>query len=150
MTLTIRTGDPKSAEGTALLNASHALMTSLYPPEDNYFLSIDGLCVPSITFFIADLNGQAVGCIALANKQTYGEIKSLFVSDTARGSGAGKALMEQLEHNAASQGLTMLKLETGDTLDAAHRLYARHGYAICGPFGEYPEGPHSVFMEKTL
>ena len=31
---------------TALLQASHALMTSLYPAEDNHYLSIDALCRP--------------------------------------------------------------------------------------------------------
>lgn len=150
MTLTTRIGDPKSPEGTALLTASHALMTSLYPPEDNYFLSIDELCVPSITFWIAENDGQAVGCIALANKGDYGEIKSLFVDDAARGLGAGHTLMAALEQGAISQSLRDLKLETGDTLTAAHRLYEKCGYDICGPFGDYTTGPHSVFMQKTL
>jgi putative acetyltransferase len=44
----------------------------------------------------------------------------------------------------------VLRLETGDDLYPAHRLYRRHGFVERGPFGDYAEGPHSVFMEKRL
>ena len=36
------------------------------------------------------------------------------------------------------------------TREAALKLYRRFGYAERGPFGDYAEGPHSVFMEKRL
>jgi len=42
------------------------------------------------------------------------------------------------------------RLETGDTLKAAHRLYEKHGFTFRGPFGEYPDLPESLFMEKRL
>ncbi len=125
-------------------------MTTLYPPEANNFLSIDELCKPSIQFFVAENDGVPVGCIALADMDGYGEIKSLFVDDAARGLGVGKSLMDTLETHARENGIVNIKLETGDTLYAAQRLYARHGYTVCGPYGDYSEGPHSVFMEKTL
>ena len=35
-------------------------------------------------------------------------------------------------------------------IHAAQALYRRHGFATRGPFGDYPEHPHSVFMEKRL
>lgn len=153
MTAQVRIADPRSADGTALLHASHALMQSLYPPEANHFLSIDALCAPHVRFFIADFAdfaGVAVGCAALADHRDYGEVKSMFVAPDARGSGAGAALMQMIESAARDAGLPVLKLETGDDLYAAHRLYQRHGFAVCGPFGDYTEGPHSVFMEKPL
>ena len=58
--------------------------------------------------------------------------------------------MAALERRARASGLPLLRLETGDDLHAAHRLYARHGFTETGPFGNYEEGPHSVFMEKRL
>jgi putative acetyltransferase len=58
--------------------------------------------------------------------------------------------MARLEAEARGLGLGALKLETGDDLYPAHRLYRRHGFTDCGPFGDYAEGPHSVFMEKRL
>jgi putative acetyltransferase len=38
--IVIERSDPKEPQATALLQASHALMQSLFPPEDNSFLSI--------------------------------------------------------------------------------------------------------------
>jgi putative acetyltransferase len=149
MTLTVRPGAPTSPEGRALLGASHALLTSLYPPEDNFFLSVEDLAAPHIDFWIAE-GDRPLGCVALARMDGYGEVKSLFVDPAARGRGVGAALMAALEARAREAGLPLLRLETGDTLTEAHRLYARTGFAPCGPFGDYREGPHSVFMEKRL
>ncbi len=146
----VKTDDPRSEEGRALLGASHALLTSLYPPEDNYFLSVEELAAPHIDFWIAEEDGRGLGCVALARFDGYGEVKSMFVDPTARGKGVGAALMAALEARAREAGLPVLRLETGDTLDSAHRLYRRHGFSTCGPFGDYAEGPHSVFMEKRL
>ena len=58
--------------------------------------------------------------------------------------------MAALEAEARAQGLPLMRLETGDDLYPAHRLYERHGFLRCGPFGDYVDGPHSVFMEKRL
>lgn len=150
MTLAVRIADPRSAAGTALLTASHAFLASLYPPEHMFALSIDELCAPGITFWVAEADGQALGCIALAEKDGYGEVKSMFVAPQARGSGVGAALVATLIEFARGRGLPLLRLETGDDLYSAHRLYARHGFTTCGPFGDYREGPHSVFMELAL
>ena len=148
--ITVQPGDPKTPEATALLQASHALMQSLYPPEHNHYLEIDALCRPEISFLLARHNTKAIGCAALAQKTGYGEIKSMFVDPDARGAGVADALMDALEQSAKEAKLPTLRLETGDTLYAAHKLYARHGFTICGPFGDYEKGPHSVFMEKHI
>lgn len=150
MILRVERGDPRSPDATALLEASHAFLTSLYPPEHNHFLSIEALCAADIDFFVARLDGCATGCAALKTFDGYGEVKSMFVDPAARGAGTGAALLATLETEARRRGLGLLRLETGDTLQAAHRLYARHGFRTCGPFGDYAEGPHSVFMEKPL
>jgi putative acetyltransferase len=150
MTVTVRKASPREAGATALLQASHAYLQSLYPPEDNYFLSVDDLCVPSIAFFVAERDGVTLACGALATKDGYGEVKSMFTDPAARGTGTGALLMAALESEARAQGLPCMRLETGDDLYPAHRLYERHGFVRCGPFGDYAEGPHSVFMEKRL
>ncbi|MCF7697743.1 GNAT family N-acetyltransferase [Loktanella sp. M215] len=150
MTITVALADPRSAEGLALLNASHAYLLSLYPPEFSFALNPDQLAEPHVRFFIAARDGAAMGCAALSNKGTYGEVKSMFVHPDARGTGTGAALMQTLEDEARAQNLPLMRLETGDDLYPAHRLYRRHGFTDCGPFGDYVEGPHSVFMEKRL
>jgi putative acetyltransferase len=149
-TLTVRPADPRSEEARALLAQSHALLASLYPPEHNHYLSVDELAQPHIDFWIAQDDSQPFGCVALARLHGYGEVKSMFVDPTARGQGVGAALIRTLEDRARATGLAILRLETGDNLDAAHRLYRRHGFTETGPFGDYEEGPHSVFLEKRL
>jgi putative acetyltransferase len=146
--LVIERGDPREAR--ALLEASHAMMLELFTPEANHFLSLDALAAPDIKFFVARLDGRVVGCGALAIRDGYGEIKSMFVDPDARGTGVAAGLMGQLEAETMAHGLEMLRLETGTLLHAAQALYRRHGFTTRGPFGSYSEHPHSVFMEKRL
>lgn len=150
MSFTVREGDPRDPQVVALLEASHALMESLFPPEDNYFLSIDALCVPEIKFHVAVDGDVVLGCGAVAVKDGYGELKSMFTAHAARGKGVAEAIVVALEGAARGVGLTALKLETGDSLHAAHRLYERCGFTYCAPFGDYTANDTSVFMEKGL
>lgn len=148
--ITVARTDPRDPGAVALLTQSHALMTALFPPEDNFFLDIDELCADDIRFFTARKGDAILGTGALAVKQDYGEIKSMFVAESARGTGVADALLRKLEDQARKDRLPLLKLETGNVLHAAHRLYVRHGFTPCGPFGDYPAAKSSVFMEKTL
>jgi len=147
----IERGDPKDPQATALLQASHALMESLFPPEDNHYLSVDALCVPEVHFFVARDAGTTLGCGAFKVMDAqYAEVKSMFTAEAGRGKGVATAIMTRIEAEARALNLAQLKLETGNTLYAAHRLYERHGFTYCGPFGDYPESPSSLFMEKRL
>ena len=146
----VELSDPHHPQATALLRQSHALMRSLFPPEDNFFLDIDDLVAEHIRFFTARNGTEVVGTGALKLCDDYGEIKSMFVAPEARGMGAAAALLRQLEDQARLENLTMLKLETGDVLTDAHRLYARHGFETCGVFGDYVTAKRSIFMEKRL
>lgn len=146
----IARSDPREPGATALLQASHALMQSLFAPEDNHYLSIEALCVPEIHFFTAKDAGETLGCGALKVSGSYGEVKSMFTSETGRGKGIASAILTRIEHEARTLGLSSLKLETGNILHAAHRLYERHGFALCPAFGDYTESPSSLFMTKTL
>lgn len=149
-TVSIAIEDPRGPEAIDLLQQSHAYLRSLYAPDECYFLDLEALCAPHISLFVAREKGTAVGCVALARYEDYGEIKSMFVDPSARGKGVGEALLRALEAHALSLGLQTLRLETGDKLYPAHRLYARLGYDTCGPFGGYQEVTTSVFMEKQL
>ncbi|WP_375688907.1 GNAT family N-acetyltransferase [Pseudooceanicola sp. LIPI14-2-Ac024] len=141
---------PLDPDCLRLLQMSHALMGDLFPAESNHMLDPAALTGDDIRFFAARRDGAVVGCAALALRDGYGEIKSMFVDPAARGTGAAAALMRMLEDTAREEGLPVVRLETGDTLTAARRLYASHGFAERGPFGDYAEDPLSVFMEKRL
>ena len=53
---------------------------------------------------------------------------------------------------ARTTGLTRLSLETGSWayFNPARSLYRKHGFAECGPFGDYVADPNSVFMTLEL
>lgn len=146
----VERNSPKDPQASALLKQSHALMEELFPPEDNFFLDIDELCVPSIRFFTARIGDTIVGTGALSIKEGYGEVKSMFTSSEARGKGVASALLRQIEDEARDEKLEWLRLETGNLLQAAHRVYDRLGFTRCGPFGDYPDAASSIFMEKPL
>jgi putative acetyltransferase len=146
----IERGNPRDPGATRLLQASHALMQASFPAESNHYLSIDALCEPTIHFFVAREDGQILGCGAIAEKPGYGEVKSMYTDETARGRGIADMILAKLTDQTRLLGLPLMRLETGNTLYAAHRLYRRHGFTDRGPFGDYPDDPISLFMEKAL
>ncbi len=149
--LEVRAEAPRQDEVIALLQASDAAAQALYPPESNHLLDIGALEKPEVRFFVARRVGVAVGCgsVVLAGDGTA-EIKRMFVSEAARGSGAAGAIIAVLEDCARGEGVTALRLETGVHNHAALRLYERQGYRRRGPFADYWDDPLSVFMEKAL
>ncbi len=148
---TIERADPTTPQARILLQASHDLMRSLFPAEANHFLCVEKLAAPQVSFFLARDADPALGGAALLNRNSYGEVKSMFVAEAARQRGIADMLMLHLIAQAREQGLKRLNLETGTGLDAAHRLYARHGFVECDAFGEYDaDAPYSRYMELTL
>ena len=142
--------DPREPQATALLKQSHALMESLFPAEDNFYLDIDDLCADHIHFYTARIGDTILGTGAVALYATHAEVKSMFTSQAARGKGAASAILRQIEDTARNAKSPVLKLETGNTLHAAHKLYAKHGFTPCDPFPPYEAAASSIFMEKRL
>ncbi len=70
----------------------------------------------------------------------------------ARGRGVATLMLEHIVAEAARLGYERVSLETGteDYFAPARRLYARHGFTECPPFGDYTLDPNSVFMELTV
>jgi len=148
--IVVEAGDPFHPAAKVLLEASHALMGELFPSEANHYLSLEALTADGVHFFTARRGDVIVGVGALAERDGYGELKSMFVEEASRGQGIVDAILRQLEDQARTLELPMLRLETGSLLHAAHKVYARHGFKICGPFGDYKASEFSVFMEKSL
>ena len=74
----------------------------------------------------------------------------MFTAPDARGTGVADAILRHLIYLAVSEGFPRLRLETGNGLDAAHRLYRRHGFVERGPFGSYRANAHSLFFERPV
>ena len=139
MTLTIAPEDPLSADGRALIDGSEAALREVYRADECFTFSAAELATPDVTFFVARDNGVPVG-----------ELKRLFVRPSARGTGAGRALMAQAERHARTLGHRVIRLETGPRLAAGVALYRLLGYKERGSFGDYQDHPASLFMEKSL
>lgn len=123
----------------------------LYPPESHHGIDIAALCAPNVLFAVVrDAGGSAVACGAVLLAGERGELKRMYTRPAQRGQGIGSALLRYLEAAALARGCRQLRLETGNLQRAALALYARHGYRECGPFDDYVDDPHSVFMSKPL
>jgi putative acetyltransferase len=149
--LTITVESPRQDGVIRLLDMSSAYAQSLYPPESNHLLDLKSLERPEVTFWVARLDGDMVGCCALVEAgDGTAEIKRMFVDPLARGRKVAQRLMEALEEKATERKLTALRLETGIYQLEAIGLYRKFGYTEIGPFGSYEPDPLNLFMEKTL
>jgi putative acetyltransferase len=150
-TLTIGREAPDQPDVLALLAQSDAFSAERYPPEGSFRVDATALADPSVRFLVARRDGQAVGCGALLlASERAGEIKRMIVDAAVRGQGVGRAILEELEAIAKQEGVRVIRLETGPPNLDALSLYRRYGYRERGPFGDYTENPHSVFMEKVV
>lgn len=142
---------PDQPEVRAMLEQLDAYCASLYPAESNHLMDIASLLAGDVLFLVArDVDGRAVGCAALVNRGSYGEVKRMYVDTARRGLGTGKQLLDHLEMFARMSGIRELKLETGIHQPEAIRLYERAGFIRGEPFGDYQPDPLSLFMEKNL
>lgn len=155
MALLIERVPAPTDEVRALVSELNDVLSAEYPPEQRHGLALDAIFRPHIRFFIARMDGKAVGCGGVALFPGFAEVKRMYVREAARGRGVAQALLTHIEATARDAGVTMLRLETGDRQTAAMRLYTRAGYRRCAAFGDYAAMPPqaiatSVFFEKPL
>jgi GNAT superfamily N-acetyltransferase len=72
----------------------------------------------------------------------------MWVAPRARGFGLGRRLLKELERYAADMGVTVLHLETNQTLSEAIELYRHSGYQEVEAFNDEPYAHH--WFEKRL
>jgi putative acetyltransferase len=136
-----------------LLSEHLANMYELSPPEQVFALDLSKLKSPDITFWTVWDNDLLLGCGALKElTSTHGEIKSMRTPAKFRGRGAGRAVLNRIIETARQRGYALLSLETGThpAFLAAQQLYRSAGFRESGPFANYKEDPHSLFMELRL
>lgn len=137
----------------ALLREHLDDMYATSPPESVHALDLEGLRAPGMSFWTAWCGAQAVGCVALKRlDERHAELKSMRTSAVHRGQGLGTLLLAHVLEQARTRGYGRVSLETGSQgfFAPARRLYARHGFTECEPFGDYRPDPHSVFMTLEL
>ena len=146
--------DPLAADVRALLEEHLADMRRISPPESVHALDPELLAAPEVRFLAArDDDGTLLGCGAL--KSLGGgdaELKSMRTAPAARGRGVAAAVLVELIRHARERGDRRVLLETGTEpfFEAAARLYLRHGFTPCEPFGDYALDPHSRYFALAL
>jgi putative acetyltransferase len=142
-------------EVRALVDELERSLANEYSAEQRHGLSLDAIFQPHIEFFIARNDGAVAGCGGVAFFQTFGEVKRMYVRETARGLGVARALLARIERAMRERNLRVLRLETGVRQVSAIRLYERAGFRECLAFGEYARmTPTAIetsrFYEKRL
>jgi DNA-binding MarR family transcriptional regulator/N-acetylglutamate synthase-like GNAT family acetyltransferase len=81
--------------------------------------------------WIAELDGDIVGCVFCAKKEeSVAQLRLLLVEPRARGKGVGTRLCDQCVRFARSAGYERLMLWTNDVLEDARRIYERAGFEL--------------------
>lgn len=97
---------------------------------------------------------DAVGVVALRRfDDGIAEMKRLYLSDAARGLGAGRKLAEQVVVSARTLGYRSLRLDTATSMKAAIRLYESMGFRrLAGPDAGSGESgtPELIYFELDL
>ncbi|MEL6692289.1 MAG: GNAT family N-acetyltransferase [Pseudomonadota bacterium] len=153
MSVRILSANLDSPEFAALIDTHAELMLSLSPPGSCHFLPMEGLRDPAVTVWEMRDGDELVGCGGLKElSATHGEIKSMHTLAAKRGAGLGQKMLDHVLNEASSRGYQRLSLETGsmDGFLPSRTLYQSRGFEICGPFSDYVEDPHSVFMTLEM
>jgi putative acetyltransferase len=142
--------------GLVPLIALHAAQSAAhYPSESNHIQDGAALARDGTVMFAARL-GVDGAVVAMGGYKPiapgHGELKSMYVAETARGGGVGAHILALIFDHARAAGLGRLSLETGSlpASASARRLYARTGFTPCAAFGSYRPDPMSVFMTYVL
>jgi len=155
MSIMIERAVEATTEVHDLIEELNGALGAAYEAHQRHGLSIEQLFEPHVRFFLARLDGIAVGCGGVAMFDDYAEIKRMYTRPGARGRGLAKALLHRIEHEARRAGKSVLCLETGAHQQETIGLYESMGFRQRGPFGPYSTMPAryietSLFFEKSL
>ena len=155
MAVTIERVSAPTDEVRRLIAELDQALTGPYLPEQHHYLPLEQLFEGNVRFFVARVDGEAVGCGGVAFYDGFAEVKRMYTRTTVRRQGVASALLRRLEDEATDAGYSLLRLETGVHQAEALGFYERAGFERCDVFGDYAVMPPqsietSVFYEKTI
>ena len=153
MTMRISVDDLSGPAIAAFLDEHVRQMRAISPPESKHALDLDGLRRPEVTFWSVHDGEELVGCGALKRLDTdHAELKSMRTAVARKRGGVASLLLDHILGEARRAGFSRVSLETGSAefFLPARRLYAKFGFAECGPFADYRPDPLSTFMTRAL
>jgi GNAT superfamily N-acetyltransferase len=133
----------------ALIGALDRELRDTYGEIQNDYAPLNQVAVDTAVLALVDDDAVGSGCFKWIDAETV-ELKRMYVSPAHRGTGAGRAVIAELEAWARELGARVVILETGTRQARALALYERAGYVRTPPFGPYVGMEHSVCMRKAL
>ena len=95
--ITLAAESPLQDEVRDLVAELDAYLSTLSPPEANYFLSVEQLAEPATTVWVARESGRAVACGALKrHSDRIGEIKRMYTRPDWQGQGIGRRVLGEI------------------------------------------------------
>ncbi len=108
---------------------------------------------PRGRLLLAHLDGKPAGCVALRDLgDGRCEMKRMFVPETFRGRGVGRALAERIIAEGREAGYRAMRLDTSRRQNEAMRLYESCGFRRIPPYYDLAEDMRGwlVFFELAL
>lgn len=151
MTVTFRDLGYDDPAAVALIEAVQQEYVARYGGRDETPVDVDEFAPPAGAFVVISEDGQPIGCGGLRRHDAVtAEIKRMYVRDTHRGRGHGRALLHALEQRARDLGYDRVVLETGTAQPEALALYRGAGYTSITPYGIHRCAPQSRCFAKHL
>jgi GNAT superfamily N-acetyltransferase len=137
------------------LNREYELRFDIHSMLEEDMQDLDKFMPPHGRLLLADRGASPAGIACLkALREGIGEVKRMYVRPQDRGAGLGRALLQQLLHEAAAIGYGRVRLDSARFMTQAHRLYHTFGFREIPPYegSEIPVAhqSHWVFMELDL
>ena len=128
--------------------------TAYFDPELDHLSAYYNSTPDKRCYFVAvEEGGQLVGGVGIAEFdgiEACAELQKLYLDDSAKGKGYGKALMRLAEEQARSAGYEKLYLETHTNLSAALNLYEKMGFRRIEKPCSTQHGTMNCFYLKKL
>lgn len=145
--------DVESAAALTLLDSYFTERAAGFPAEQGEYHptypTSGQFTPPAGVFLIVEDDGEVIGCGGVRRIQRRPdthevryEIKHLWLAPAARGRGAGRRLLEELERRAIGYGAEELVLDTNASLEAAGGLYRSSGFTEIEPYNANPNATH--------
>jgi GNAT superfamily N-acetyltransferase len=94
------------------------------------FLDLEGLRQPRARLYVAEVVGEPIGMGGLRPLTADdAEIKRMYVRPSARGQGAGRAILQRLIDDARGLGYRTIHLDSAPFMHEAQTLYRSFGFA---------------------
>lgn len=139
------------ADAVALIEQVQQEYVVRYGEVDGTPVDPAQFAAPLGLFLVGYLDAQPVACGGWrARGDGTAELKRMYVAPAARGRGAARAILAELERTARQTGHNRIVLETGLRQPEAIALYTSAGYTPVPRFGYYKDASESVHLGKSF